>query len=1415
MKKFFKKSLAFLVALMMLIGMIPTTVMAAVDGSGKPIDLANKIVLSIYTPEGQFPGEPAVYGTSNYKSFKSDFTLGTSSFFSNAVVFKDSAETELDPSILDNLVEGAHSNSTTVWGAYDANGMKRFFRSDSTIINRNNEIKMIRAIKNISEAEAKNYEIIWYVIKLQHTTGFLGTTEWHIDGVIKEIDTISINYYGNGNTSGDAPLGVTNHIAGDDYTVLGKNTLKRVVYGAEVDFLGWSAKSDGTGAEAGFYQPGDVINPKESISLYAMWDTTTQHNATVYTYLDHVLVPATAIHDDNRELYLSSDEVHYYKLTEESTGVYSVNITGNGKFHLYFKEADETEYGKFGSYQLTLYNSDASLEVHHFTVNYDTNGGEFANEPHNHGHGYGESVNAITEVPTREGYAFIGWEKENGDIVYPGQLVTNYITEKINLTAIWEKNVSVTVNVTIDHRNEDGGYNTADTKEMVNVALVAREDSTKPYLETGDVLTLSSTEHNGFTYSAEYAEGTDEVTETKYISNGATYENMPGGDVEYTVVASKSYYDTKVTSTQDDEGNWVIDVVMTYKPISFDLDFTVTVDETVPERYVPSGAIVRLACWVVEDNEWQIITQHSGDVPGVRIDIDKDTREGSGSYPVWRYTPVTNEPYGYRLVVTAFIYPDGTIMRANELDEDVSWTDGAYIATMDEVADGKAFGTLDGAYFENNSDIQHGKLNANITIEIFDVIFDAMGGTVNGYEKQLVPEQLRIPTFEEYVPTRDGGYIFDGWYLDEAYETAAVAGKALYEDTTLYAKWIAPLTISGTVTVSGTYMLNGQRVFVKERDRAVDAEVILQQIHGEHVHDVNSKVVKFGSYSYDGSADYAFTGIPNDGKSYQIKVVELNYTTTYDNETDSETSFSPDEYTAIFGNDNIAEVDAYLEFAPDSYEQFLNVDATAISEGFRPSEVLSEVIYRDLGNNHTYEVVSQHTVEPYGVEIALNDGIGRDSMDVWNWHTDGQLYLYQMNVTSVDGTAFDSDFAPFEIIYDAPAYWDAVAGKGSSELKATLVPKVFAVIYDINAEGDTVTGMDAYLQADGSYLEQHKWSYETPINAVPVREGYKFLGWEADDAAAYDGSKIGADVAKNVTLTAIWAEADYTVTTQVQGNGTTTGDGTYENGTVVTLTAEPAQGNVFVGWRKENGEFVTGEKVFTHTVTENITFIAYFEKASGYKNNYAYIFGYNDTEMGAEGPLLRSELSVMVHRLVKQNGKLGDFVYNAAAPSFADIQGEWFQSGIEFMHHKGAFTVAEGGYVQPYIAVTRGEAFKVVALGLGFTEDTTLTNAEYANLLFELGYIIGDENGNLDVNGAITRAQFCTMYNRIIGRENALLIDAEGNEITAETYGFTDLNDPEAWYYKAMVRATSAYDDAGFVDLSLRGIRNDLDDYGN
>lgn len=736
MTKYWKKGLILFLALFMVFGMLPLTVFASVDRwTGMPLDVKDDLVLSIYTPEGKFPGEPAVYGTEKYKNFNHRFAV------ESGAVFKSSAADELNwDKIKADIVKGTPNGGTQVWGVYDAAGTKDYFLEDASIIQPENEAKIIRAIKTdvadqSDEEVLKKYEVIWYVIKLQHSSGRYGVTEWHIDGVVKERAKISINYYGNGNTSGNAPLGVTDHIPGDPYTILDKNNMKKEVQvggkTVSVDFLGWSAKADGTGAEIGFYQPGVVINPTENISLYAMWDTLTVYTATVNTYLDGVLTDDTDIHGTARELYLSKDGNEYIKLDRSEEGVYSTKIIGNGKFLLYNKNVDGT-YTQVSDQQLVIYNSNNSMDVHHYSV-----------------------YSVVTMASPAEG------GKTSGDGIYT-------------------KGTSVTVKA----------------------------------------------------------------------------ENNPG-------------------------------------------------------------------------------------------------------------------------------------------------------------------------------------------------------------------------------------YKFVGWYEGE------------------------------------------------------------------------TEVSKDKSYNFTVHADRTLT-------------------------------------------------------------------------------------------------------------------------------------------------------AKFELI-------------------------------------------------------------------------------------------------------------DYTVVTiaDPENGGTTTGDGTYAAGTSVTVKAVASDDYRFDGWY-ENGVKVSVAEEYTLDVIGDYTLTAkfYLKPITTYTNDYAYIFGYNDFTMGAEGPLTRREAAVMVHRLAKQNDQRGEFNYAAVLndPTFADVKPkEWCFSGIEYIAYRGGFNVQKGGNVQPYAHVTRGEVAKFIALGLEFTDDTTLTNMEYAQILCAYGYLKGDENGDLMVDNKITRAEFCTLFNRIIGRENAALTDKDGNEVTAESYGFTDL-DSTKWYYADMIRATSAYTD-GYIDRAKRDERNVLDDY--
>lgn len=59
--------------------------------------------------------------------------------------------------------------------------------------------------------------------------------------------------------------------------------------------------------------------------------------------------------------------------------------------------------------------------------------------------------------------------------------------------------------------------------------------------------------------------------------------------------------------------------------------------------------------------------------------------------------------------------------------------------------------------------------------------------------------------------------------------------------------------------------------------------------------------------------------------------------------------------------------------------------------------------------------------------------------------------------------------------------------------------------------------------------------------------------------------------------------------------GTVTGDGTYANGSTVTLTALPASGYHFLAWEDDNGEFFYGD-TYTFTITRDYEVMAHFER---------------------------------------------------------------------------------------------------------------------------------------------------------------------------------------------------------------------------
>ena len=293
-----------------------------------------------------------------------------------------------------------------------------------------------------------DYRIIWYVIKYQSSN-----SDWHIDGLIVEKETFGVNYYGNGNTAGNAPTGTTGLEKGDSYTILGNTgSLKKTDGSDTYIFDGWNTREDGTGTH---YEPGQKITITENVTLYAEWYLQNKYTITVVTNLDGNIANVESILDKPTTVAVSRDGVNFIDLEKSITGTYVTTVTENGVYYIYYKDA-QGNYTPMDNRQVTIQDKNGRTELDYFTVNYNLDGGSWAadQDPGVAKLYAGTAVTATENVPTREGYTFTGWVDQLGNELQPGERVASAIDQKTTLTAQWVENIALTVNGTLNHKRD-------------------------------------------------------------------------------------------------------------------------------------------------------------------------------------------------------------------------------------------------------------------------------------------------------------------------------------------------------------------------------------------------------------------------------------------------------------------------------------------------------------------------------------------------------------------------------------------------------------------------------------------------------------------------------------------------------------------------------------------------------------------------------------------------------------------------------------------------------------------------------------------------------------------------------------------------------------------------------------------------
>ena len=963
----------------------------------------------------------------------------------------------------------------------------------------------------------------------------------------------NIRFDGNGYTSGQLPADAEKLDKGTQYTVpKAPEELRKDVGQDTWLFLCWNTEPDGSGKE---YSPGDVITVTEDLTLYADWYQQTKYTVTMATELNGVRTDVDKISGQNKTFAVQKKDGDgtYIPLERTEEGTYIAKVVENGDYIVYSR-VDNGEYEPVHGHMVTIFNQDGTTVCQHFTVSYNTQGGVWADgqDPGSYMCHALDAVTLTENIPTLEGNYFLEWQDQDGNPYAPGDQIRS-IQKEIVLSAVWKHTIDVTVQVVIDHNRDGGNDNTENSREVL--LQIFRE-------ENGANLPLEQLLLNKDYDPDAYDPATNKTIYTIVLAD------QPQG--VYHAACVKTDYETNITYTGAADENQTIAINLSYAPENFDLYFDVQVnmDNQAEKDLKPQAVNVKVSYWGYNEKDvlgWHIITQQADHNAPTTIIIDENGM-GTGYFPVWSYWSGTKQAYEYRVEVTSFVMPDGSIAHATG-NKVVYTADGSglYKATVSMENGGRvptypkgSQTTLSGAYYNGNAQV--GRPLVTVDITPFTVILNAGEGKVNGQQTITLENQYRYPDLLSYtaVPT-DKTKVFLGWFDENGNLADTLAGAYLTENVTYTARYSDNITLSGVVEVATTYEQDGQTVNINNVDLPKEVMILVRRQVGEYFITLESQTV---SVNYtDGAAfgigQYQFENLPNDGTNYQVSILAVNYDALYNNDMPDENFSEQESMVIVDVLSATAVVNARLNFNPEQYRLGLQVDASQIAEEFRPTSALAQIVYRDLGDVHPYGVISQHTVAPYGVEIPMDkqgQGIGSD--DVWIRHVDGTYYEYQIELSKLYGSVAGAYLpggtdvtanSPFTLDYSAPSNHMKQDADGSGALKVTLVPKEYTVILDLNLEGDTTTpvrGMDEYIvdskNGDTTYAYIHTWSYASDFEAYPYRDGYVFKGWKENTETTGDKElvvedgviHVGATLAKAVTLTAIWEPltgTDYTI----------------------------------------------------------------------------------------------------------------------------------------------------------------------------------------------------------------------------------------------------------------------------------------------
>ena len=264
------------------------------------------------------------------------------------------------------------------------------------------------------------------------------TQKWKLVEVVKNTE-YTITYNANGGSGGPSSQQKNK---GQSLTISSEFP-ERFGY----SFVGWSTSSTSDKAQ---YIPGSTFSKDADTTLYAVWSAATELSETLGRRTGKDLE------------FPYAGTCRYYKITPKHDGLYRFESTGSLDTQIYIMSPKGAVYANDDNsgtdnnflldyalnagttYYIKIISKDAGSIGYSFTklytVTYNANGGSDA--PETQYKLFKTNLKLSSEVPTREGYTFLGWSVSSDDNEVDAKPGATYKGDRdLILYAVWERNV--------------------------------------------------------------------------------------------------------------------------------------------------------------------------------------------------------------------------------------------------------------------------------------------------------------------------------------------------------------------------------------------------------------------------------------------------------------------------------------------------------------------------------------------------------------------------------------------------------------------------------------------------------------------------------------------------------------------------------------------------------------------------------------------------------------------------------------------------------------------------------------------------------------------------------------------------------------------------------------------------------------